>query len=86
MIRAAAEGVDPDPLIDLSQIDFDALAARFAGRKRSETERLASLLRERERRRGSHGTRRGTSSSSGSSSSSPSTTPAASTSTSTSAG
>jgi type I restriction enzyme R subunit len=47
VIRAAAEGVDPDPLIDLGQIDFDALAARFAGRKRSETERLASLLRDR---------------------------------------
>ncbi|HEY7196346.1 MAG TPA: HsdR family type I site-specific deoxyribonuclease [Gaiellaceae bacterium] len=47
VIRAAAEGVDPDPLIDLAQIDFDALAARFAGRKRSETERLASLLRDR---------------------------------------
>ena len=47
VIRAAAEGVDADPLIDLSQIDFDALAARFAGRKRSETERLAALLRDR---------------------------------------
>jgi type I restriction enzyme R subunit len=47
VIRAAAEGVDSDPLIDLSQIDFDALAARFAGRKRSETERFASLLRDR---------------------------------------
>jgi len=47
LIRAAAEGVDPEPLIDLSQIDFDALAARFAGRKRAETERLASLLRDR---------------------------------------
>jgi type I restriction enzyme R subunit len=47
VIRAAAEGVDPDPLIDLGQIDFEALAARFAGRKRSETERLASLLRDR---------------------------------------
>jgi type I restriction enzyme, R subunit len=47
IIRAAAEGVDPDPLIDLAQIDFDALATRFAGRKRSETERLASLLRDR---------------------------------------
>ena len=47
VIRAAAEGVDSDPLIDLSQIDFDALASRFAGRKRSETERLASLLRDR---------------------------------------
>jgi type I restriction enzyme R subunit len=47
LIRAAAEGTDPDPLIDLSQIDFDALAARFAGRKRSETDRLAALLRDR---------------------------------------
>src|SRR5262249_21521924 len=47
VIRAAAEGVDPDPLIDLSQIDFEMLATRFAGRKRSETERFASLLRDR---------------------------------------
>jgi type I restriction enzyme R subunit len=47
VIRAAAEGIEPDPLIDLSQIDFDVLAARFAGRKRAETERLASLLRQR---------------------------------------
>jgi type I restriction enzyme, R subunit len=47
VIRAAAEGVDSDPVIDLGQIDFDALAAQFAGRKRSETERLASLLRDR---------------------------------------
>jgi type I restriction enzyme R subunit len=47
VIRAAAEGIEPDPLIDLSTIDFDALAARFAGRKRSETERLAMLLKQR---------------------------------------
>jgi type I restriction enzyme R subunit len=47
VIRAAAEGVDSDPLIDLSRIDFDALSARFAGRKRAETDRLAALLRER---------------------------------------
>jgi type I restriction enzyme R subunit len=47
LIRAAVEGADAEPLIDLSQIDFDALAARFAGRKRAETERLASLLRDR---------------------------------------
>ncbi len=47
VIRAAAEGIEPDPVIDLSQIDFDALAARFAGRKRAETERLAALLRQR---------------------------------------
>ncbi len=47
VIRAAAEGSEPDPLIDLSQIDFDALAARFAGRKRAETDRLAALLKQR---------------------------------------
>jgi type I restriction enzyme R subunit len=47
VIRAAAEGSQPDPLIDLSQIDFAALAATFAGRKRAETDRLASLLKER---------------------------------------
>ncbi|MEX2620739.1 MAG: HsdR family type I site-specific deoxyribonuclease [Egibacteraceae bacterium] len=47
VIRAAAEGSEPDLLIDLAQIDFDALAARFAGRKRAETDRLAALLRQR---------------------------------------
>jgi type I restriction enzyme R subunit len=47
VIRAAAEGSSPDPLIDLSQIDFEALAKKFAGRKRAETDRLASLLRRR---------------------------------------
>lgn len=47
VIRAAAEGSAPDPLIDLSQIDFDALSARFAGRKRAETDRLAALLKQR---------------------------------------
>ena len=47
VIRAAAEGSEPDPLIDLSQIDFDALATAFAGRKRAETDRLASLLKQR---------------------------------------
>lgn len=47
VIRAAAEGSQPDPLIDLSQIDFDSLAAEFAGRKRAETDRLAALLTER---------------------------------------
>lgn len=45
VIRAAAEGIEPDPLIDLSQIDFDVLAAKFAGRKRAETDRLAYLLK-----------------------------------------
>src|SRR3546814_20565205 len=38
---------EPDALIDLSQIDFDALAASFAGRKRAETDRLAALLKQR---------------------------------------
>lgn len=47
VIRAAAEGSEPDPLIDLSQIDFDSLAAQFAGRKRAETDRLAELLKQR---------------------------------------
>ena len=47
VIRAAAEGSEPDPLIDLSKIDFDELSRRFAGRKRSEAERLAALLRQR---------------------------------------
>jgi len=47
VIRAAAEGIEADPLIDLSQIDFDALSARFAGRKRTETDRLAGLLKRR---------------------------------------
>ena len=51
MIRAAAEGSEPDPLIDLSQIDFDGLAAKFAGRKRAETDRLAALLKQRADRR-----------------------------------
>lgn len=44
VIRAAAEGTTPDPLLDLSQIDFEALARKFAGRKRAETDRLAQLL------------------------------------------
>ncbi|MGI8427357.1 MAG: HsdR family type I site-specific deoxyribonuclease [Actinomycetota bacterium] len=47
VIRAAAEGADPDPVIDLSKIDFEALSARFAGRKRAETERLAALIKRR---------------------------------------
>ena len=47
LVRAAAHGSEPEPPIDLSQIDFDALAAAFAGRKRAETDRLASLLKER---------------------------------------
>jgi type I restriction enzyme R subunit len=47
VIRAAAEGSEPDPRIDLSQIDFEFLAAAFAGRKRAETDRLAALLKQR---------------------------------------
>jgi type I restriction enzyme, R subunit len=47
VIRAAAEGIEPDPLIDLSKIDFDALSASFAGRKRAESDRLASLIKQR---------------------------------------
>ena len=46
VIRAAAEGTKPDPLVDLSLIDFDGLAAKLAGRKRAETDRLAQLLRQ----------------------------------------
>lgn len=46
VIRAAAQGSNPDPLIDLSLIDFDGLAKQFAGRKRAETDRLAQLLRQ----------------------------------------
>ncbi|MBD7957479.1 type I restriction endonuclease subunit R [Microbacterium sp. Sa4CUA7] len=44
VIRAVAEGVQPDPLLDLSQIDFEGLARKLAGRKRAETDRLAQLL------------------------------------------
>ncbi|MCF8542784.1 MAG: type I restriction endonuclease subunit R [Candidatus Nanopelagicales bacterium] len=44
LIRAAAEGVQPDPLLDLSQIDFEGLARKLGGRKRAETDRLAQLL------------------------------------------
>lgn len=44
VIRAAAEGVQSDPLLDLSQINFEGLARKFAGRKRADTDRLAQLL------------------------------------------
>lgn len=47
VIRAAARGTNPDPLIDLSQIDFEGLAKKFAGRKRAQTDRLAQLLKAR---------------------------------------
>lgn len=46
VIRAAADGTKPDPLIDLSQIDFEGLAKKLAGRKRAETDRFAQLLRQ----------------------------------------
>jgi len=44
VIRAAAEGSDTEGLIDLNTIDFDALAARLAGRKQSGTQRLIRQL------------------------------------------
>ena len=47
VIRAAADGTDPEPLIDLNEIDFDALAARVAGRKRSSVRRIIGDLGER---------------------------------------
>jgi len=47
VIRAAADGADADALIDLNAINFDALAARFAGRKRSSVQRLTKDLSDR---------------------------------------
>lgn len=44
VIRAAAEGADHDKRIDLNAIDFEALAAKLAGRKRSGVQRLAKTL------------------------------------------
>lgn len=44
VIRAAADAGDAAPLIDLNAIDFDALAARLAGRKRSSARRLIGQL------------------------------------------
>ncbi len=44
VIRAAADGSDADALIDLNAIDFDALAARLAGKKLSSTRRLMGEL------------------------------------------
>ena len=40
------DGSTLDSLIDLGQIDFDGLAAKFGKRKRAETNRLAQLLRQ----------------------------------------
>ncbi|MBA3328464.1 MAG: DUF3387 domain-containing protein, partial [Solirubrobacterales bacterium] len=42
-----ADGADADALIDLNAIDFDALAARFAGKKRSSVQRLTKDLSDR---------------------------------------
>jgi len=44
VIRAAAEGADEHALIDLNSIDFEALAAKLAGQKRSGAQRLAKQL------------------------------------------
>lgn len=44
VIRAAAEGSDTEGLIDLNTIDFEALAARLAGRKRAGAQRLMKQL------------------------------------------
>lgn len=46
VIRATAEGAENDSWIDLNTIDFEALAARLAGRKRSATQRLTKRLAE----------------------------------------
>jgi type I restriction enzyme, R subunit len=47
VIRAAADGADAEPLIDLNAIDFDALATQLAGRKRSSARRIAGELSDR---------------------------------------
>jgi len=47
VIRAAADGADAETLIDLNAIDFEALAARVAGKKRSSAKRIAADLTER---------------------------------------
>jgi len=47
VIRAAAEGAEDAGHIDLNTIDFDALAARLAGRKRTETQRLVKQVGDR---------------------------------------
>jgi type I restriction enzyme, R subunit len=44
VIRAAAEATEDDDWIDLNTIDFEALAARMAGRKRSGAQRLAKRI------------------------------------------
>ncbi len=47
VIRAAADGADADALIDLNAIDFDALAARLAGKKRAGVQRIATEVEDR---------------------------------------
>lgn len=44
VIRAAAEGAEEQGLIDLNAIDFEALAARLAGRKRTGVQQIAKTL------------------------------------------
>jgi len=44
VIRATAEGGEDSGHIDLNAIDFEALAARLAGRKRTETQRLVKQV------------------------------------------
>ena len=44
VIRAAAEGAEDDGKIDLNTIDFEALAAKLAGRKRSAAQKLTKRL------------------------------------------
>jgi type I restriction enzyme, R subunit len=44
VIRAAADAGEAPRLIDLNTIDFDALTARLAGRKRSSTHRIVGQL------------------------------------------
>lgn len=46
VIRAVADGRESDPLIDLSQINFEGLKAKFGTRQRAETDRLAQLLKQ----------------------------------------
>ena len=44
VIRAAAEGAEEDEWIDLNTIEFDALGARLAGRKRSGAQQLVKRI------------------------------------------
>jgi type I restriction enzyme R subunit len=44
VIRATADGADAGELIDLNAIDFDGLAARLAGKKRSSVRRITGQI------------------------------------------